>query len=66
MEAKDGGTPAASSTALVEITVLRNLFSPEFVNTTYETSVFETQDLGNVILKVSATDDDTKVEYFFK
>ena len=61
VEAKDGGNPAASATALVTINVLRNLFSPVFANNTYTATIFETQDLGSAIVRVVATDADTRV-----
>ncbi|XP_035826841.1 protocadherin Fat 4, partial [Aplysia californica] len=60
LEAKDGGSPAASATALVTINVLRNLFAPEFVNTSYTARIFETQGLGSAILRVQAFDQDTR------
>ncbi|KAL8559117.1 hypothetical protein ACOMHN_046165 [Nucella lapillus] len=60
VEARDGGTPPRSATALVSINVRRNLASPVFVQNTYETTILETQSLGVNILRVSATDADTK------
>ncbi|KAJ8318063.1 hypothetical protein KUTeg_003154 [Tegillarca granosa] len=57
IEAKDGGTPALSATALVEITVQRNLFTPSFTNLTYETTILETQAIGTTVIRlVTATD----------
>ena len=61
VEAKDGGNPALSATALVTINVERNLFSPVFAQDTYAATIFETQDLGSAILTVFATDADIRV-----
>ncbi|XP_076458559.1 protocadherin Fat 1-like [Babylonia areolata] len=60
VEARDGGTPARSATALLSINVRRNLAAPVFVQNSYETTILETQSLGVNILRVSATDADTK------
>lgn len=59
--AQDGGTPSLSATATVNVQVRRNLFSPQFAQLLYETTILETQDLGVEILRVNATDADTKV-----
>ncbi|KAJ8316548.1 hypothetical protein KUTeg_005899, partial [Tegillarca granosa] len=59
IEAKDGGTPALSATALVEITVQRNLFTPSFTNLTYETTILETQAIGTTVIRLLATDQDS-------
>ena len=61
IEARDGGTPPRSATALVSINVQRNLVRPVFQQSTYETTILETQSLGINILRVIATDADTKV-----
>lgn len=58
IEARDGGSPSLSATALVEITVLRNLFDPEFTQQNYEITVDETQPLGVQLLQISARDQD--------
>ena len=58
VEARDGGTPSLSATALVEITVLRNLFDPEFTQQNYEVTIDETQALGVDILQIVARDQD--------
>ena len=59
--AQDGGTPSLSATATVNVQVRRNLFSPQFQVLLYEATILETQDLGVEILRVNATDADTKV-----
>ena len=58
VEARDGGSPSLSATALVEITVLRNLFDPEFTQQNYEITIDETQSLGVQLLQISARDQD--------
>ena len=58
IEARDGGTPSLSATALVEITVLRNLFDPEFTQQNYEVTIDETQSLGVNIVQLTAEDRD--------
>ena len=58
IEARDGGNPSLSATAVVEITVLRNLFAPEFTQQNYEIQIDETQPLGVNILQISAQDQD--------
>lgn len=59
IEARDGGTPALSATALVDITVQRNLFTPSFTNLTYETTILETQAIGTTVIRLLATDQDS-------
>ena len=59
--AADGGSPSLTAMTTVNVAVSRNLFSPEFSPLSYEITIFETQPLGVSILKVSATDGDTKV-----
>ncbi|GFR89571.1 protocadherin Fat 4 [Elysia marginata] len=63
VEAKDGGNPAETAVALVTINVLRNLFAPVFVETSYEVTIFETRDLGSSFLTVRATDADNRVGF---
>ena len=58
IEARDGGSPALVATALVEITVLRNLENPVFTETSYVTTIDETQALGETIEQILARDDD--------
>lgn len=58
IEARDGGSPSRSATALVQITVLRNLFTPEFTQLFYNITIDETQQLGQNLLQISARDDD--------
>ncbi|XP_041364042.1 protocadherin Fat 1-like [Gigantopelta aegis] len=61
--AADGGSPSLTATTTVNVAVSRNLFSPQFSPLSYEITVFETQPLGMSILRISATDDDTKSPY---
>ena len=61
VQAADGGSPALTSTATVNVDVQRNLFSPVFTDLIYEVTVLETQSLGVGIVTVAATDADTKV-----
>ena len=61
MEAHDGGVPPKSATALVIITVNRNLHVPEFILDVYKKRIPETTSLGVSILQVTASDRDTLV-----
>ncbi|XP_046561621.1 protocadherin Fat 4-like [Haliotis rubra] len=56
--AKDGGTPALSATALVEISVQWNLNAPTFSQSTYSVAILSTQTLNTPITTVSAVDAD--------
>lgn len=60
IEARDGGTPSRSATALVAISVQRNLFTPEFTQLFYNVTIDETQQLGTNILQISAIDQDIR------
>ena len=60
IEARDGGSPARSATALVGINVQRNLYSPEFTQLFYNITIDETQQLGQNILQISAIDQDNR------
>lgn len=68
--------PAQKVFQELTITVKRNVFKPQFEQTSYEKSVKSTQGLGDVIIQVKATDEDKDVlsysletesckEYFF-
>lgn len=59
--AYDGGAPPRSATAVAKITVLRNLFEPQFNKRNYETEILETIAVGTSILQVRAVDNDTRV-----
>ncbi|XP_067672653.1 protocadherin Fat 4-like [Haliotis asinina] len=56
--AKDGGTPALSATAEVEISVQWNLNAPVFAQSTYSVAILSTQTLNTPIATVVAVDDD--------
>ena len=56
--AVDGGSPAFTSTATVQITVRRNLNSPDFSPSRYEITLPENQPLGEVVGMVTAVDSD--------
>ena len=58
IEARDGGSPARSTTALVQISVRRNLFDPEFNTLFYNVTIDETQPLLDAILTIDAKDND--------
>ncbi|VDI54527.1 Hypothetical predicted protein, partial [Mytilus galloprovincialis] len=60
IQAKDGGTPAMSGTAVVVIKINRNLFRPVFAPTFYTKTISELTDLGEVIVKLNATDNDMR------
>lgn len=58
IEARDGGSPARSATALAQITVLRNLFTPEFDQLFYNTTIDETLQPGQTVVQILASDSD--------
>uniref|UniRef100_A0A8C7U8V0 Protocadherin-16 n=1 Tax=Oncorhynchus mykiss TaxID=8022 RepID=A0A8C7U8V0_ONCMY len=67
--ALDGGSPALSSTATVEVTLLDvNDHSPQFTSPSYTTDLSEDVPIGSLVLEVSATDLDqgsnSQVLYF--
>lgn len=59
--ASDGGIPSLTDVTVVYLNITRNRFSPAFVTTSYFQLVPETQVLGEQILRVTATDQDTAV-----
>lgn len=61
IQAKDGGSPPLSGTAVVIITINRNLFRPVFDPTLYTATINELLDLGTVIETLTATDGDIRV-----
>ncbi|XP_070982811.1 protocadherin-16-like [Oncorhynchus clarkii lewisi] len=67
--ALDGGSPALSSTATVEVTLLDvNDHSPQFTSPSYTADLSEDAPIGSLVLEVSATDLDqgsnSQVLYF--
>ncbi|XP_064883289.1 protocadherin-16-like [Oncorhynchus nerka] len=67
--ALDGGSPALSSTATVEVTLLDvNDHSPQFTSSSYTADLSEDAPIGSLVLEVSATDLDqgsnSQVLYF--
>ena len=64
VEASDGGSPAQTATSMVTITINRNLNTPTWTKTSYVETIPETFGLGVSILRVTATDADTKVRRF--
>lgn len=55
--ALDGGSPALSSTATVEVTLLDvNDHSPQFTSPSYTADLPEDVSIGSLVLEVSATD----------
>ena len=59
--AQDGGSPQGSATSTVLITVTRNLNAPQLLQQNYTVSIYETQNLGESILQIQATDQDISV-----
>ena len=60
--ASDGGSPAKSETTTLVVNVQRNLHAPVFEESDYRLdNVLEIQPLGETLLTVTASDDDTKV-----
>ena len=64
VRARDGGTPRLSATALVTVTVDRNLFSPVFSQDLYEETILETREPGDFALFFRASDADKSVIIF--
>ncbi len=60
MLAQDGGSPPRTRAAILTVSMLRNLFPPEFGNGTYAATILETQAIGEPILRVEAQDRDQK------
>lgn len=65
MLAQDGGSPQRSATSTVLITVTRNLNAPQLLQQNYTVSIFETQNLGESIVQIQATDQDVGVSSHF-
>ena len=63
--AQDGGSPQRSATSTVLITVTRNLNAPQLLQQNYTVSIYETQNLGESILQIQATDQDISVSVLF-
>lgn len=59
--AEDNGIPKLSDVSVVDVTVSRNLYAPEFKPNRYTVEIPTTKPLGETIIKVNATDDDTTV-----
>lgn len=61
------GTPSLSANvdATVTISVVRNLQTPYFLQSSYVTTIQENQVTGTSVLQVSARDDDTTVSSQF-
>ena len=66
IQAKDGGSPPRSGTAVVTIVIDRNLMRPRFYPTTYSETINELTNLGQVITSVYANDSDINVGHRFK
>ena len=61
MLARDGGTPVKTSTAIVDVTVIRNLNQPRFTQSNMRVSINDNIPAGSSIIQVEATDDDDEV-----
>lgn len=59
----DGGNPRLSSTAVVAVTVRRNLVAPVFRQNRYDTTIPETQAPGSLIMTIQADDADITVSF---
>ena len=57
----DGGFPAKTGTATVDITVRRNLFPPVFINSFITITISESMAVGSFVTNVTATDADAEV-----
>ena len=63
--AEDGGNPRKSATTTVLVAVNRNIHAPRFEPQRIDLPLLETAPLGIAIVRVNATDRDTKVEFIF-
>ncbi|XP_046560782.1 cadherin-related tumor suppressor-like [Haliotis rubra] len=61
VRAEDNGSPRLYDIALVELTINRNLNPPIFNPVTYEETILETWPIGDVVLRVTASDADNLV-----
>ena len=59
--ARDGGTPSKSSTAIIDIAVVRNQHSPIFSNPNMRVSITDNTPAGSSVIQVEATDNDQEV-----
>lgn len=59
MKARDGGGRISPQTAELRFNILRNNFSPVFINTPYSTIILSNRPVSNdIIIDVNATDND--------
>lgn len=56
--AEDGGSPPRSATATAIINILRNLNDPVLNPKSYTATIYETHQVGDDIVTVTATDAD--------
>ncbi|XP_046560786.1 cadherin-related tumor suppressor-like [Haliotis rubra] len=63
VRAEDNGSPRLYDIALVELTINRNLNPPIFTPVTYEVTIPETWPIGDVVLRVTASDADNLAPY---
>ena len=56
----DGGIPSRYDTAMLTVSVTRNLFAPVFNPLQYNVTIYEDQVLGEEIIRVFASDADTR------
>lgn len=61
---EDGGQPSLVDTTIIQVNVNRNNFAPSFGITSYPVTILETNALGTPIVRVVATDMDTKVSSY--
>ena len=57
----DGGSPPLQSNEVLTVNVLRNLNVPAFGDDEYSNSIMENYNIGRSVLRVRATDADSKV-----
>ncbi|CAG5130538.1 unnamed protein product, partial [Candidula unifasciata] len=62
----DTGLSVQTADSIVTVTVIRNLHAPAFNSTDYVTTIWDTTEIGSLVLSVFATDaDNDTVEYSF-
>ncbi|XP_048248833.1 cadherin EGF LAG seven-pass G-type receptor 2-like [Haliotis rufescens] len=60
VRAEDSGSPRLYDIALVELTINRNLNPPIFNPVSYQMTILETRPIGDVVVRVTATDADNQ------
>lgn len=65
IQAADNGYPAKTDLSVITVFVNRNLNAPVFIPTTYNITILDNRNLGDVVATVTATDSDLIVRFCF-